>query len=58
VYIQEIAPLIKIEVPKPEIPEINLNLQIEEFEAKPQPVQPQENAPIGGREGTLVKLAA
>lgn len=54
---KEIAPLIKIEVPKPEIPEINLNLQIEEFEAKPQPVQPQENAPIGGQ-GTLVKLAA
>jgi hypothetical protein len=54
---KEIAPLIKIDVPKPEVPVINLNLQIEEFEAKPQPVQPQQNAPIGGQ-GIMVKLAA
>jgi hypothetical protein len=44
---ERIAPLIKIEVPeaKVELPEINLNLQIEEFEVEPQPVQPQQKAP-------------
>ncbi len=51
---KRIAPLIKIDVPEAKVPEINLNLQIEEFEVQPQPVKPEAKE----AEGTVVKLAA
>lgn len=51
---EKIAPLIRIDVPDAKVPEINLNLKIEEFEI--QPVQPQQKATP--KNNVLIDLAA